>query len=30
MQFRPLHDHVVVRRIDAEEATAVGMGGMDH
>lgn len=25
MQFRPLHDHVVVRRIDAEERSAGGI-----
>jgi chaperonin GroES len=25
MQFRPLHDRVVVRRVDAEEKTAGGI-----
>jgi chaperonin GroES len=27
MHFRPLHDRVVVRRIDAEEKTAGGIIG---
>jgi chaperonin GroES len=30
MKFRPLHDRVVVKRIDAEEKTAVGPGGRDE
>jgi chaperonin GroES len=25
MQFRPLHDRVVVRRVEAEEKTAAGI-----
>ena len=30
MKFRPLHDRVVVKRIDAEEIVAVGPGGRDE
>jgi chaperonin GroES len=30
MKFRPLHDRVVVTRIEAEEKFAVGPGGRDE
>jgi len=30
MKFRPLHDRIVVTRIDAESKTAVGPGGRDE